>query len=80
MASRQLVILMVVTTPTAQTIIALKAPMTMEVVRAMVAMVTIQGGQIAFLKIGIWSYTMTSGVMTTSTHTFSLSCGASIAG
>jgi hypothetical protein len=38
-ASRQLAILMVVTTPIAQTIIALKAPMTMEVVRAMVAMV-----------------------------------------
>jgi predicted ThiF/HesA family dinucleotide-utilizing enzyme len=71
---------MVVTTSTAQTIIALKAPMTMEVVRAMVAMVTIQGGRTAFLKIGIWSYTMTSGVMTTSTHAFSLSCGASTIG
>jgi hypothetical protein len=53
--------------------------MTMELVRAMVAMVMIQGGLIAFLKVERWSYTMTLGVTTTSAHALSLSYDASIA-
>jgi hypothetical protein len=71
---------MVVTTLIARATTTLKARMTMELVRAMVAMVMIQVGLIAFLKVERWSYTMTSGVTTTSAHALSLSYDTSTAG